>query len=254
MTIRGKKSLRNAFFRALGPNAATFKAMFDAAPELCLNMKDLRGRFMALNRRNCEVSGIKDEWDVIGLTSADIFPAPYANAYMALDAEVRRTGRPLLDRIIEFPTDRSRNFMVSNLYPLFGTDGKLIGTAHVYTVTSKRDARGFLFHNMRDAADYIMAHLAERLTIAELAGLAHMSPSSFKKAFAATFDMPPGRYILTARVNAARQLLETTNTLVADIATACGFYDQSHFTRAFIRERGVTPGAYRRQHGKRNAR
>ena len=70
MTIRGKKSLRNAFFRALGPNAATFKVMFDAAPELCLNMKDLRGRFMALNRRNCEVSGIKDEWDVIGLTSA----------------------------------------------------------------------------------------------------------------------------------------------------------------------------------------
>ena len=205
MTIRGKKSLRNAFFRALGPNAATFKAMFDAAPELCLNMKDLRGRFMALNRRNCEVSGIKDEWDVIGLTSADIFPAPYANAYMALDAEVRRTGRPLLDRIIEFPTDRSRNFMVSNLYPLFGPDGKLIGTAHVYTVTSKRDARGFLFHNMRDAADYIMSHLAARLTIAELAGLAHMSPSSFKKAFAATFDMPPGRYILTAHPHGPHQ-------------------------------------------------
>ena len=58
--------------------------------------------------------------------------------------------------------------------------------------------------------------------------------------------MPPGRYILTARLNAARQLLETSNTLVADIATACGFYDQSHLTKAFIRERGVTPGTYRR--------
>ena len=247
MTESRKKRLRAAFFKALGPNAATFKAMFDAAPELCLNMKDLRGRFMALNRRNCEVSGIKDEWDVIGLTSADIFPAPYANAYMALDAEVRRTGRPLLDRIIEFPTDKSRNFMVSNLYPLWGADWKLIGTAHVYTVTSKRDAKGFLFRTMRDAADYIMAHLAERLTIAELASLAHMSPSSFKKAFAATFDMPPGRYILTARVNAARQQLETTNKLVSDIATECGFFDQSHFTRIFTHVRGMTPGAYRRQ-------
>ena len=224
MTTRGKKSLRNAFFKALGPNTASFKAMFDAAPELCLNMKDLHGRFMALNRRNCEVSGIKDEWDVIGLTSADIFPAPYANAYM--------------------------DFMVSNLYPLFGTDGKLIGTAHVYTVTSKRDAKGFPFHTMRDAADYIMAHLASDLSIAELARLAHMSPSSFKKAFTSTFDMPPGRYILTARLNAARQLLETSNTLVSDIAIACGFYDQSHLTKAFIRERGVTPGTYRRQHRK----
>ena len=59
--------------------------------------------------------------------------------------------------------------------------------------------------------------------------------------------------ILTARVNAARQLLETTNTLVADIATACGFYDQSHFTRAFIQERGIAPGTYRRQHTARAA-
>ena len=44
MTEKGKKRLRAAFFKALGPNAATFKAMFDAAPDLCLNMKDLRGR------------------------------------------------------------------------------------------------------------------------------------------------------------------------------------------------------------------
>ena len=246
MTTRGKKSLRNAFFKALGPNTASFKAMFDAAPELCLNMKDLRGRFMALNRRNCEVSGIKDEWDVIGLTSADIFPAPYANAYMALDEEVRRTGRPLLNRITEFPTDKSRNFMISNLYPLFDRDGKLVGTAHVYTVTSERKAEGHRFRSMRDAADYIMSHLAFDLSIAELARLAHMSPSSFKKAFTSTFDIPPGRYILTARLNAARQLLETSNTLVADIAIACGFYDQSHFTKAFIRKRGVPPGTYRR--------
>lgn len=254
MTEKGKKRLRAAFFKALGPNAASFKAMFDAAPELCLNMKDLRGRFMALNRRNCEVSGIKDEWDVIGLTSADIFPAPYANAYMALDEEVRRTERPVLNRITEFPTDKSRNFMVSNLYPLFDRNGKLVGTAHAYTVTSERKAEGNRFRSMRDAADYIMSHLASDLTIAELSRLAHMSPSSFKKAFTATFDMPPGRYILTARINAARQLLETSNMLVADIATACGFYDQSHFTRAFIRERGITPGAYRRQHRGRNAR
>ncbi len=250
MTENGKKRLRTAFFKALGPNADTFKAMFDTAPELCLNMKDLHGRFMALNRRNCEVSNIKDEWDVIGLTSADIFPAPYANAYMALDAEVRRTGRPLLNRITEFPTDKSRNFMVSNLYPLFDGGGKLIGTAHVYTVTSERAAEGHTFRSMRDVADYIMANLTSDLSIGELSRLAHMSPSAFKKAFATTFDISPGRYILTARINAARRLLETSNKLVSDIATECGFFDQSHFTRAFRQERGITPGAYRRQYRK----
>ena len=53
----------------------------------------------------------------------------------------------------------------------------------------------------------------------------------------------------TIRINAAIRLLTSTNKLLAEIAHDCGFYDQSHFTRAFIRERGVTPGAYRRQHG-----
>ena len=64
----------------------------------------------------------------------------------------------------------------------------------------------------------------------------------------------PNAATFKAVFDAARQLLETSSMLVADIATACGFYDQSHFTRAFIRERGVTPGVYRRQHHGRNDR
>ena len=50
------------------------------------------------------------------------------------------------------------------------------------------------------------------------------------------------------RLNAARRMLDTTDKLVADIAIECGFYDQSHFTRIFTAERGMTPGQYRRRH------
>lgn len=248
MTIAQKERLRQRFFRAAGPNTAAFKAMFDAAPGLCLNMKDLKGRFMALNRRNCEVSGIKDEMDVIGLTSADIFPPKYANAYMALDAEVRRTRQPILNRVTEFPTDKSRNFMVSNLYPLIDADGRLIGTAHVYLVTDSADSEGRRFNRLREVADHIAHHYAQNLTVESLATLAGMSSSAFKRAFSSTFNTSPGKYILTTRLNAARERLEKTDKLVADIAQECGFYDQSHFTKVFFRVRGITPGEYRRRH------
>ena len=50
-----------------------------------------------------------------------------------------------------------------------------------------------------------------------------------------------------ARLNAARKLLTTTEKSVADIAVEVGFFDQSHFIKAFKRERGTTPGRYRRQ-------
>ncbi len=58
----------------------------------------------------------------------------------------------------------------------------------------------------------------------------------------------PNAATFKAVFDAARQLLETSSMLVA-----CGFYDQSHFTRAFIQERGIAPGTYRRQHTARAA-
>ena len=50
------------------------------------------------------------------------------------------------------------------------------------------------------------------------------------------------------RINIARKLLEKTEMSVSAIAQEAGFYDLSHFSRIFKRERGVTPGQYRRDH------
>ena len=61
------------------------------------------------------------------------------------------------------------------------------------------------------------------------------------------FSRNASNYITTIRLNAARKLLSTTKKSVTDIAAEVGFFDQSHFTRAFKRERGITPGQYRRQ-------
>ena len=58
--------------------------------------------------------------------------------------------------------------------------------------------------------------------------------------------MTPGNYIATIRINHARKLLTTTGMKVHEIAEKCGFYDQSHFNRAFRTAYGVPPSAYRR--------
>ena len=58
----------------------------------------------------------------------------------------------------------------------------------------------------------------------------------------------PGKYIIQQRLNAACRHLENTDLGIHDIAMATGFCDQSHFTKIFKRERGITPGEYRRKH------
>ena len=63
MTKKEKERMRDAFFRKAGHNSAMFKAMMDALPNAGFYLKDAEGRFMALNRRNCDICNIRDEFD-----------------------------------------------------------------------------------------------------------------------------------------------------------------------------------------------
>ena len=93
-----------------------------------------------------------------------------------------------------------------------------------------------------------LPHYAKTLRLEDLSAQTGLNMSSFKRAFAETFNMTPWSYITTIRLNAARKLLEETNKMLSEIALDTGFFDQSHFSRTFKRERGITPGEYRRRH------
>ena len=248
LSLRRRKALRQSFFAQLGPSAESLRQLFEFVSPVGFYMKDREGRIMALNRRNCENCNFKSEWDVIGLKSSDLFPATYAADFMAADAEVLQTGKPLLDSVSEYTVDRSLTVFRRNVYPLFSTSGEIVGTACVYSMMTERTNKESRYGRIRAAAEHVNAHYTEPIQLEDLMAQAKMAKTTFKETFFEVFGLTPGHYITTIRLNAARKLLETTDKLVADIATETGFYDQSHLTRAFKRERGMTPGEYRRRH------
>ena len=250
MTIREKRRLRENFFRELGPNAASFKELFNLAPLLCFYMKDTEGRIMALNQRNCDVCNIKSEWDAIGRSSAELFPAQYAEDYLALDREVLATKKPIHGRITRYPADRSMNFMISDVYPLTDRRGKIIGTARAYRLSNDTGAESLRYGQARAVSVFVEKHYAEEISLGDLVSISRMSKSTLIRTFSAIFNMTPWHYLMTIRLNAVRKLLESTDKLLSDIAVETGFFDQSHLTRVFKKERGMTPGEYRRQHRK----
>ena len=81
-------------------------------------------------------------------------------------------------------------------------------------------------------------------TLAELAALSGVSRFQLLRGFARETGITPHAYLLQRRVQLARQLLAAGHAL-ADAALAAGFADQSHMTRAFRRQFGVTPARYR---------
>lgn len=98
---------------------------------------------------------------------------------------------------------------------------------------------------VKRAVEFLMSELAGDVSVAELAACVRLSPFHFARAFKRSTGPPPQRYLMERRVELARELLAGTGMGLAEIALACGFTGQSHFTTAFKRLTGVTTSAWR---------
>ncbi|APO70577.1 AraC family transcriptional regulator protein (plasmid) [Rhizobium gallicum] len=96
------------------------------------------------------------------------------------------------------------------------------------------------------AKSLLLENLDGNISISEVAKVCNLSRGYFIRAFRETTGMTPYQWLLSERVNRARELLRASNAPLAEVAIACGFADQSHFTRVFSSIAGLTPGNWRR--------
>ena len=96
-----------------------------------------------------------------------------------------------------------------------------------------------------DAVDLLRARAPETASLSELADAVGVHPVHLARSFRARFGVSVGEYARTLRLEWAAQRLAHEDAPLAEIAAGAGFADQSHFTRAFRRHAGTTPGRYR---------
>jgi AraC family transcriptional regulator len=96
------------------------------------------------------------------------------------------------------------------------------------------------------AVCYMRAHLAESVSVDDLAAATGISAAHFSRQFKAATGFPPHEYLLRLRIARAQELLlrQGRGLNIAGIATDCGFADQSHLRRVFKRVIGMTPAAF----------
>lgn len=233
------------FFRKAGRNVKVFAEMFNGLADVAFYIKDRQGRIVTLNRRNCEICSLKDEMEAVGKRSDQLFSEQLASAYMADDKSVLKTGKPIINSLSAYPNDYSPNFEYKSVYPIKGPNGRIIGTTCLYRLVPNPEKVPSWHGLMKKITLYIGEHYAEEISVSQLAKLIGTSTSKFTRAFIRTLNITPGKYITNIRLTAARQMLETTDKTLVEIAQETGFYDLSHFTRAFKKERKTTPGQYR---------
>ncbi|PLR22634.1 AraC family transcriptional regulator [Caulobacter zeae] len=105
---------------------------------------------------------------------------------------------------------------------------------------------GLLPWQARRVRDYVDGDLGGRLSIRTAAERAKLSPSYFSRRFRQSFGVTFSRFVALRRIEHAQSMMIRSTTSLCQIALACGFTDQAHFTRTFGGMTGSTPSQWRR--------
>jgi AraC-like DNA-binding protein len=159
-----------------------------------------------------------------------------------LDETIKNIGLTLL------PALRTPD-RVSRLFTDHVTLALAAHTAQTYggLQTALRPLKGGLAQwQERRSKEMIAGDLAGATPLHEVAEACGLSISHFSRAFRKSTGFSPHAWLLKARVEAAKAMLQKRGTSQSTIARTCGFADQSHFSRVFTGFEGLSPGAWRK--------
>jgi len=162
-----------------------------------------------------------------------------------LDPVLRHLSAALLPGLAK-PSEASALFvdhvvgaLVDHLMRRYGGAGENVGPVR----------GGLSPYQLSRAKEALAAEIERDLTLAEVADVCGLSRGHFAKAFRLSSGTTPHRWRQQCRIDQAKRMLVQGEQTLAEIALACGFADQSHFTRVFSRMVGETPAGWRRRMG-----
>jgi AraC-like DNA-binding protein len=128
---------------------------------------------------------------------------------------------------------------------LLGLQSEALLERSDHRITTERPIRGLQKWRLRRVAEYVDAHLSQKVTLVDLAGVAGLSRMHFASQFRAATGLRPHEYVLRQRIGRADELLRHSTMAIVEIALTVGFQTQAHFTTVFKRFVGYTPRRWR---------
>ena len=159
---------------------------------------------------------------------------------LKVDDPVLRFAVQTLEREARHPTHGSSLFVDAM------TRGLCIHLLRNYSTFNYRESAtpGMLPRRQaREVAEYIEVNLAQQISLPKLACLIGVSPHHFYRQFKSRFGCSPHSYVMQQRLAHAQRLISRGGRPLKEIASACGFYDQSHMNRLFRKMLNTTPKA-----------
>ena len=190
---------------------------------------------------------LKDEMEIVGLTDYDIAPTSMARSYVEDDRRLLNAQTERIQRLeLWFDQQGMPDWFVVTKLALLDHKGKPQGVMGVLRRPEHMERQLPVFQTVARAVEHIRKNYASPLLIADVARDCGQSLRQLQRRFKSAFGFTPQDFLLRTRVVAAAQLLQETNLNIAEIASRCGFEDQSAFSQQFRRRTDSTPTEYRR--------
>jgi AraC-like DNA-binding protein len=136
-----------------------------------------------------------------------------------------------------------RGDALAHLHAAMSLAQYLIGTVAAAGAERTRPVSAPVERSRRFIAD----HVAEPITVPALAQVAGLSTPRLHARFRQEIGLPPGEFVLRAKIDRARDLLGETDLSVTEIAHSLGFSSAQYFATAFKRLTRTTPTSFRDQ-------
>jgi len=223
--------------------------LFDRVPDVVFFVKDLDGRYRVVNQTLVARCGGRSKNDLLGRTAHEVFPQPLGVRFFEQDLEVCRTGSAItLQLELHLYPTRLEGWCLTDKVPLRDREGTVVGLAGISRDLQTTGDRTGSFAELAAVLDHTRDRFGGELRVEDLARTAGLSIYQLNRRLRLLFGITAGQLVTKTRIDAASAMLRTTSQPIADIAHACGYFDQSAFSRVFRRTAGLTPRQYRDRH------
>ncbi len=232
---------------ALLVDARLLEQVADLMHDTAFFIKDAAGRYLVVNQSLVERHGLRDKGEMLGRRPCDVCPGEYGRIPTEQDAQVLRTGRPIIERLEMFwRRPHEPVWGLTSKLPIRDELGRVTGLIGISKDLTALMSREEVPPDVALALRELESSYDEPLSPSGLAKRAGMSPARFARIVKRVHGISPMQLITKTRITAGARLLRETDTPIAEIALECGFADHSAFTRALRGLTSMSPSEHRK--------
>jgi AraC family transcriptional regulator len=139
------------------------------------------------------------------------------------------------------------DIMIRNLFEQLLRENKTAAQLSKNISAIKVSTRLEIYKRISLAKEWIESNSTSRITLEEIAAIANMNSQHFLRLFKQVYQITPHQYLISCKLEKAKQLLQSTDWPVAEICTAIGFESVYSFSLLFRRRFDIPPARFRKK-------